>query len=364
MKASPKPPLFTALFLLVAPLGAQDYGAADVRAELAAPADTRPLVDHWMRDTYVTLGPDGAYYLTGTTAAPDRKWEKEGPHCWDWNDGLYLWKSPDLENWESLGRVWNLDEATWQSKFSQRKKARHGTGYLMDAKRRAVWAPEIHYIESARNWFYVACMNDHAPQKGSFILRSTSGTPEGPYENIPGNDTAPIFGNIDGSLFEDDDGSVWFIGHNHFFARMKDDMSGLANEPRRFIETPYPEEPYIEGAFVVKHGGRYHLVQAIWSFKMPDGGFSYNAGSPKRGGVRWSYDCVIASADSLDGPYGKRYTAGVGIGHNNLFQDKEGNWWATHFGNPRGTKEFQQSFLCRPAIVPMTFNDGRFQVRR
>lgn len=341
------------------------YGAATITPALQIPPGTKPLLEHWMRDTYVMHGPDGNYYLTGTTAAPERKFDAQGPHCWDWNNGLYLWRSPDLKTWQPLGLVWSLDrDATWQSKFAVKQATRHLTGYMLDAKRRAVWAPELHYLRSATNWFFVACMNDAAPQKGSFILRSTSGRPEGPYENIPGNATGPIFNNIDGSLFEDDDGSVWFIGHNHFYARMKPDMSGLAEEPRRFIESEYAPEPYIEGAFVFKHAGKYHLAQAIWSFNLPDGSFTYDATAEKRGGGRWSYDCVIASADKFGGPYGPRYTAGVGIGHNNLFQDKQGNWFATHFGNPRGTNAFKQPFLCRPAIIPMRYADGRFQVQQ
>ncbi|HRT59004.1 MAG TPA: family 43 glycosylhydrolase [Candidatus Paceibacterota bacterium] len=344
--------------------GAQ-YGVFDARSpDLQIPAGTRPLLEVWMRDTHVMLGPDGNYYLTGTTATPDRKFDEKGPHCWDWNDGLYLWRSADLQKWEALGRVWSLDtDATWQKEFAIRKPQRHGTGYLLDAKRRAVWAPELHYIKSATNWFLVACLNDTATQKGSFILRSRSGKPEGPYENIEGNRNGPIFDHIDGSLFEDDDGSVWFVGHNHFFARMKPDLSGLAEAPRRFLETPYDPEPYIEGAFLFKHAGKYHLAHAIWSFRLPDGSFTYDATSEKRGGVRWSYDCVLASAERLEGPYGPRYTAGVGIGHNNFFRARDGSWFATHFGNPRGTSEFKQPFLCRPAIIPMRWEKTRFVVR-
>jgi arylsulfatase len=335
--------------------------AADSPA-LQIPPGTRPLLDAWMRDTYVTLGPDGNYYLTGTTAARGRNFDELGPHCWDWNDGLYLWRSPDLKNWTALGLVWSLDtNATWQSAYATRQPQRHVTGFQLDAKRRAVWAPELHYIRSATNWFLVACMNDSAPQKGSFILRSQTGRPDGPYENIAGNATGPIFPNIDGSLFEDDDGAVWFVGHNHLFARMKPDMSGFATGLQPFAETPYQPEPYIEGAFVFKHAGRYHLVQAIWSFKLPDGSFTYAAGAEKRGGVRWSYDCVIAASDKLEGPYGPRYTAGVGMGHNNLFCDKTGSWWATHFGNPRSPREFQQPFVCRPSVIPMRWSGSEIQ---
>lgn len=346
----------------VEPPAGESYGKANALAPgLQIPAGTKPLIDYWMRDTYVTLGPDSFYYLTGTTADPHRAFDAKGPHCWDWNDGVYLWRSKDLQHWESLGCVWSLDkDATWEGRFSHKKATRHITGFMLDAKRRAVWAPELHYVRSATNWFLVACMNDDAPQKGSFILRSKTGKPEGPYENIPGNLAGPIFENIDGSLFEDDDGSVWFIGHNHFYARMKPDFSGFAGELKQFKETAYSPEPYLEGAYIFKSGGKYHLLQAAWSFRLADGTFTYDAQKEKAGAVRWSYDCLLADADRLEGPYGPRYTLGVGLGHNNVFQDASGNWWATLFGNPRGSTEFKQPFYCRPGIVRLQFAQGMF----
>ena len=167
---------------------------------LQVPKGVTPLFDTWMRDTYVTLAADGHYYLTGTTAAPGKT------HCWDWNDGIHVWRSDDLKHWEHLGLVWSLDrDATWQRTAvivepGQVSPARD----VLDEKRRAVWAPEIHYIKSAKQWMIVACMNG---ERGSFILRSVSGKPEGPYENIAGNATKALFPNIDGSLFEDDDGA-------------------------------------------------------------------------------------------------------------------------------------------------------------
>jgi beta-xylosidase len=324
--------------------------------QLQIPAGVRPLLEVWMRDTYVTDGGDGFYYLTGTTAAPGRS------HCWDWNDGLHLWRSQDLKAWEHLGLIWSLDrDATWQRVFGKVEPGRKApSGEIMDEKRRAIWAPEIHYIRSQKTWLIAACTNDGSPQKGSFILRSTSGKPEGPYENIPGNATGPIFPNIDGGLFEDDDGSVYFVGHNHFIARMKDDLSGLAEPVRRFAETPYDPEPYAEGAYLVKHAGKYHLIQTYWSFKKPDGRFSY-LGPQYNHPSRHSYDVVVASADHIYGPYGPRYTAVVEGGHNNFFKDRAGRWWSTMFGNPRGASAKTAPFLCRPAILPLTYENGRFR---
>lgn len=320
---------------------------------LQVPKSVAPLFDTWMRDTYATLAADGHYYLTGTTAAPGKS------HCWDWNDGLHLWRSDDLKKWEHLGMVWSLDrDATWQKAAvivepGQISPSRD----VLDEKRRAVWAPEIHYIKSRKQWLIVACMNGG---KGSFILRSTSGKPEGPYENIAGNATGPIFGNIDGSLFEDDDGTVYFVGHNHFIARMKDDLSGLAEPIRKLAESPYEPEPYAEGVYIIRHDGKYHLLQTYWSFKKPDGRYSY-LGPQYNHPSRYSYDVIVATADNIYGPYGPRYTAIVEAGHNNFFRDKEGKWWATMFGNPRGASAKTASFLCRPAILPLRYENGRFR---
>jgi hypothetical protein len=128
------------------------------------------------------------------------------------------------------------------------------------------------------------------------------------------------------------------------------------------MESAYVPEPYIEGAYVFKHDGKYHLMQALWAFKLADGSFTYDASSEKRGGIRWSYDCVMAHAQELGGPYGPRYTAGTGIGHGNLFKDKQGVWYSTLFGNPRSPDAFVQPFLCRPAFVRMSYSNGCFQI--
>lgn len=342
----------------------ENYGSVDVHDPATQiPEDVKPLMDIWLRDTYINLGNDDFYYMTGTTAMPGRSTAR------DLSPGLRMWKSKDLENWQDMGYVWDLEkDATWQSEFDTITKGpkvdlnNNKIGEL----RRTLWAPEIHYLKNQKNYYVVACMPENPNGEGSYILKSTSGNAIGPYENIEGNTKGPIFSRIDGSLFEDDDGSVYFIGHNHEIAKMKPDMSGFAEPLRNLIEEKYNPEPYIEGAFIVKEAGKYHLMQAIWSIKQPDGSFSYKGGNPyesreEREKNLYSYDVVIASADNIYGPYGKRYTAVTGGGHNNFFKDKNGEWWSTMFGNPRGDL-MERSFLARPAIVPIQFINGEFKV--
>lgn len=341
-----------------------NYGEVNVHdPKTQIPENVKPLFDEWVRDTYINLAPDGYYYLTGTTSVNHRTTAR------DLSPGLRMWRSEDLNSWDDLGYIWDLEkDATWQSEFDTIKKGpsedlnQNKIGKL----RRTLWAPELHYISSQKTYFVVACTPENPNGGGSYILRSTSGKAQGPYKNIEGNKDAPIFPRIDGSLFEDDDGKVYFIGHNHDIALMKDDMSGFAESLRKLKEHSYDQEPYIEGAYIVKEGGKYHLLQAIWSVRQPDGSFSYQGGNPystseEREKNLYSYDVVVASSDNIYGPYGDRYTVVTGGGHNNFFKDKKGQWWSTMFGNPRGDL-LKRSFTARPAIVPIKYENGKFQI--
>lgn len=361
---------FIAFIAVASSLNAMErekYGDADTNdKELRVPKFVKPAFDYWMRDTWVTLGPDGYYYMTGTTADPERTFVGQ-THCWDWNDGLYLWRSKDMKKWKSMGLIWSMSkDGTWQKNpkvFNKGDKyaKKSINGDPLDNKFHALWAPEIHYIKSAKNWFVVACLNNSAGGRGSFVLRSTSGKPEGPYVNIEGNKDKALYPNIDGSLFEDTDGTVYFVGHNHYIAKMKPDMSDIAEDFVKMDESSYDPEPYIEGAFIFKHENKYHLVQAIWSHRTKEGDTYVEKKGLTNKDTRYSYDCVIATSDNIYGPYSKRYNAITGGGHNNLFQAKDGSWWATMFFNPRGAQAAEYKVTCRPGLIPMTYVDGKFK---
>jgi beta-xylosidase len=263
----------------------------------------KPLFDYPLRDTCVCLGPDGSYYLTGTTGAPT--W-------WKTNEGIRVWKSKDLKTWQPLGLVWSFEKnATWQK----------GQGDL-----RAIWAPEIHYFKGT---FWLAyCVN----YRGTGILRSKTGKAEGLYEDIKPD--GPLTDEIDASLFADDDGKVYFVWQNGKIARLKDDMTGLAEEPR-LLRPANAKEVGFEGAFLTKINGRYHLICAESNLH----------------GKYKTYDCMGASADSIYGPYGDRYLAIPHGGHNMLFQDAQGQWWSTFFGD-----DPQAPFRERPAMLRIQVN--------
>ncbi len=328
---------------------------------LTQPSTTKPVMDTWMRDTYVMAGPDGYYYLTGTTATPGREFPSGRVHCWDYNDGLYLWRSKDLKNWESMGLIWSFDRdaADWQKKGVPLKPGAVSPNKdPLDSFYRAVWAPELHYIKSKKKWLLIACLNGGA---GSFVLESSSGLPQGPYKNIEGNKENAIFPTIDLSLFEDDNGKVYLVGHNHYITEMKEDLSDIAAPFERLKEQPFNPEPYIEGVFITKYNNKYQLLQTVWSVKQADGSYSYIRDDRKDLDALYSYDVLVAEADSIQGPYGPRYAAILQGGHNNVFQDFDGNWWSTTFFNPRGIMGTKYPYTCKPALVPVKWEANKLK---
>jgi len=292
------------------------------KAERPAPAlpALRPMMDFPMRDACVCAAPDGMYYLTGTTGSPD--W-------WAVTGDIQVWRSADLKEWTAVVThprprtvVWNVDrDGTWQKPVAERDGAPF----------RPVWAPQIQYLNKTF-WLTYAI-----PGSGGGILRSVSGSAEGPYVS-PLKPDQPLVRNIDLMLFEDTDGKIYLAYGGGKVAEMKDDMSGLAGEPWEVQPSNAPRVG-VEGAFLFKANGRYYMAAAEFT--------------------NGDYQCYIASADNVRGPYGERYLAIPHGGHSSFFRDKDGDWWCTFFGN-----DPHAPFRERPAVMRIAFgSDGRISPR-
>ncbi|SCE08139.1 Glycosyl hydrolases family 43 [Streptomyces sp. BpilaLS-43] len=349
----------------------EPYGIADIRPDLwprednsfVLPLELRPRDKErglvWMRDTYVNrFVVDGRplYVATGTTRVPGL--EAAGP----WNDGIFVWLSRSLKGpWKladttrirpgaEKGKVWSPEfvgenrpgrtvVAPWQEYWYDEQFGKRGQA----------WAPELHYFRG--KWYMVACMGDHSKKVGSFMLVSEGGV-EGPYRLVEGNADKPFgdsfiggpafiepgaYHHIDGSLYSEGD-RAWLVLHNNLYARFRDDMEDIVTttDLPLFKQTPYAPEPYLEGAYVFKHGGKYYLLHAAWDRTSinADGSTRQAYDTAGTGRVQYQYDAVVAVSDRFEGPYSRRWTAGVGAGHNNFFTDSDGTVWATFFRNP------------------------------
>lgn len=247
-----------------------------------------------VRDPWVLQGPDGMFYLTGTTA---------GSH---WGDtiGIHLWRSADLVEWQDMGFVWDLyrdgqPDSSWH--FSQPiRHPEYKNPY-------AVWAPEIHYLNGT--WWIPHCLN----VSGHGLLQSTTGKPEGPYEAL-----APIgLHGIDAHLFQDDDSTVYYMYQADFLAPMNPEMTSITED---FIKLEHKgnHEMGYEGILMLKFDDTYLFIAS--------GRYGYEPTN--------TYDLYYAVSKDIHGPYGPRRMAIKNAGHGNLFQDNHGQWWSTAFDHP------------------------------
>jgi hypothetical protein len=257
----------------------------------------------WIRDPYITLGPDDLYYLTGTTPNLGDPREQSDPY----NIGLgpesivggtvQVWRSKDLVEWESLGTPFTLEDSV-----------RREPGKL-------VWAPELHWLGD--RWALVHCPAAKAN------LSLTSG-PE-----LKGPWTHPMKRKLgekhDPSLFKDGD-QWWMLWENTSIAPLAKDFASFAGEPVRIDPAgtrPGPEGKPIrrighEGATMIKVGDKYVHIGTAWSTDK---------------GRKGSYNLYYCTSDTITGPYGPRQFAGRFLGHGTPFKTRDGKWWCTAFFN-------------------------------
>jgi beta-xylosidase len=284
----------------------------------------RKLMDTPLRDTSICRGPDGTWYLTGTVEP-----------FWAYNRGIKLWRSPDLTNWTALDFVWTYGASAWHKPYLEKKKP--------------LWAPEVHFLKGTFWLTYsIPGWDGTGKTSGCGLLKSTSGTAQGPYEDMQPQER--LGDEIDASLFQDDDGTVYFLWHSGKIARMKPDLSGLA-EPCRWLKTitadPDPKHHSSLCAGIFGKGSFDHVgYEGMFLFK-EKGRYYLTCGENYEG----RYSCAASSAPSLGGPWSPRYEAIPHAGHNMFYKDGEGNWWSTFFGSdPRAP------FVERAAVLPVEFD--------
>ena len=289
--------------------GKQPLFAADSEYELSSEAPSfggipseplRPMADIHMRDPFVLNAPDGHYYLIGTYEPKD----------WHNTREIHIYRSDDLSAWEDLGAVWSYErDATWQKDI------------LGDES--PIWAPELHYLKGT----YWICYSLGWGSMSGSLLKSTTGLPEGPYEDVS---DSPIFDYIDATLFEDG-GRIYAIWSDGQIAELNDDLTALKG-PRRALKSASGIQAGFDGCYMIKLDGVYYLCSSTYCIH-------YRAdGTPFQ-----TYDSFYVFSDNLFGPYSERRLLLQYGGHNNLFRAKDGKLYTTTFYGP--------DFSERPAIA-------------
>lgn len=282
-----------------------------------------------IRDPFIILD-NATYYLTGTT-----------PPFWTGeNNGVMLWKSDDLENWEEIGYVIPSSIAKENDWF-----------------RDYWWAPEIHK-KNGKFYITVNCRNEDIGV-GQNPLIAVSDKIDGEYEIL--NRDEPFFtpqkqakgicigdhGN-DANLFTDDDGKTYIstccAQGIHICEIDLDNAKLIGDEILMVAHEKEGWDTKNEGSFVMKRNGIYYCFYSSFTR---------------------SYEVGVAYAKSINGPWIKDEHNPIitpisvdGLehsGHNCVFQDKDGNYLTSYHITLDDGKDIQLL-----AIDEITFDeDGK-----
>jgi beta-xylosidase len=308
----------------------------------------KPLLDVPLRDASICRGGDGNYYMVGTQGVSRR----DGTVDFQNSLTIKIWKSADGVRWRELTTAWNIADPRVYTPHPQRTPQRWMQFFRLDPDDpaagwvRGITTPEIHYLKGTY-WIPFALNNQETG-----LLKSTTGLPEGPYQNIAhhaaGRDlerqARVTTRGGSPSLFADDDGTVYFVWGAGWIAKLKDDLTGLAERPRLLQCEPnsafgdYPMLVGRTGAHLFKVNGKYHLTAMDINPRLNK--------NP-------CHDTFVAVADHVYGPYGPRELLIPHGGQITTFRDAKGRLNAALSGS--AADPFAR---CpdRPAIAPLLFD--------
>ncbi|KMT66624.1 hypothetical protein XM47_02775 [Catenovulum maritimum] len=248
----------------------------------------------FLRDPYLFLAPDGQYYFTSTRLELIEGGDPNN-HL---TEGIELWKSSDLLNWQLVGVPFRFQDLSWHKELTEMGE---------QLKRKPMlWAPEIHFING--QWLLT---HTTSVKRANVLLADK---PEGPYKEVF---EGPSFGHRhDPSFFQDQDGKVYLLNKAYEMIEMSASLDAFVGEP--FRAEPSNRKMGHEGLTMANILGKYVIFGTAWSTdKMRHG----------------TYNMYYATADNLHGPYGERQFLGRFLGHGTPFKDKQGQWWVTAFKN-------------------------------
>ncbi|MEM7316513.1 MAG: sulfatase-like hydrolase/transferase [Planctomycetota bacterium] len=212
------------------------------------------LFDEKIRDPFVMRGPDGHFYLTGTTA---------GTH-WGDSVGIQLWKSKNLVDWENKGLVWNLNQdgksqTSWHFDRPTKSGVKNG---------RAIWAPELHFLNGS--WWVPHSLNI----SGHGLLKSESDKPVGPYIALPA-----IAGHgIDAHLYQEKNRTFYLWGSDNL-VELSHDLAKPIGDVVKLRPSGNHELGY-EGIWLNRVGNKYLLMASgRYGYELSD---TYDVDFPSR----------------------------------------------------------------------------------
>ncbi|SPO00286.1 related to xylosidase/arabinosidase [Cephalotrichum gorgonifer] len=278
-----------------------------------------PILPGWHSDPSCTQV-DGTFYCVTSTfiAFP----------------GLPIYASKDLINWKLASHAWS------------RESQLPGVSWSTKGQQDGMYAATLRYRDGE---FYVICEYLRTDENIlGVVFKSTD-----PFSDDSWSDPV-TFGphKIDPDLFWDDDGKVYAATQGIILQDLDletGELSQPAIELWNGTGGVWPEGPHI-----YKKDGYYYLLIA-------------------EGGTERDHAITIARARAIDGPYEPYPNNPIltnrgtdeyfqTVGHGDLFQDVEGNWWGVALATRCGP-EFQVFPMGRETVLyPVTWEEGEWPV--
>lgn len=247
--------------------------------------------------------------------------------------GLPIYASKDLVNWKLISHAWNRDSQL------------PGVSWGTSGQQQGMFAATLRYREGT---FFVICeyLGTSTGTQG-VVFKSTN-----PFDDSAWSDPVIFRPNfIDPDLFWDDDGKSYSATQSVILQTLNLDTGALGPAVSLWNGTGgvWPEGPHL-----YKKDGYYYLLIA-------------------EGGTATDHSVTMARAKQLDGPYEAYAHNPVltargtdeyfqTVGHADLFQDTNGNWWGICLATRSGPEWAVYPMGRETVLFPVTWEEGEFPV--
>lgn len=267
-------------------------------------------------DPFVLLY-ENKYYMYSTTERDKAlKAANDFDTSCDEGDGIFVYRSDDLKNWERLGFALTKGDSMGEKWF---------------------WAPEV--LEYKGKFYMVYGSEEH-------MAIAVADHPAGPFTQKE-KKWLREGRSIDGSFLVDDDGTVYLYyvrlggGNKIFVAKLKDDLSGIEEEYEDCLIKA--EEPWetvdclvAEGPFVLKHKGLYYLTYSCNHTRSVDYAMGYAVSeSPLGPFKRYEGNPILKKTGKL-----------VGVGHHSFMTAADGTLICAYHCHSSNPDNFRPRMTC------------------
>ncbi|GAM35813.1 xylosidase/arabinosidase [Talaromyces pinophilus] len=236
--------------------------------------------------------------------------------------------SPDLIHWTKHARILDFANIPWSTN-------------------RAAWAPSVTFKNGDYYMYFSA--GDGA---GIGVAKSTTGRPEGPYEDVLGKPLVGdvLFGGepIDPAVFVDDDDNggraylLWGGWSHGLGAELNEDMVSLKTEAVELTPPNYVEAPYL-----IKRRGVYYYMYSVGGWGDNSYGVEYVTSTTSPLGPFTQQSTHILSPDS---------DIAQGTGSNGIIHvPGTDEWYIVYHRRPLGDYDANHRYVC---IDRMEFDDS------